>query len=66
MLVQSKKKHMCHMAQQCDIFWSYTCMRKELRAGMSQHTYLFAAIQATDAAIVVQDIVGQSLCDLPK
>ncbi len=35
-------------------------MRKELRAGMSGHTYLFVAIQATDAAIVVQDVVGQS------
>ena len=41
-------------------------MRKELGAGMSGHMYLFAAVQATDAAIVVQDVIGQSLCDLPK
>jgi len=41
-------------------------MRKELGAGMSGHMNLFAAVQATDAAIVVQDIVGQSLCNLPK
>ena len=41
-------------------------MRKELGAGMSGHTYLFVAVQATDAAIVVQDVVGQSLCNLPK
>ena len=41
-------------------------MRKELGAGMSGHTYLFAAVQATDAAIVVQDVIGQSLCNLPK
>ena len=41
-------------------------MRKELGADMSGHMYLFAAVQATDAAIVVQDVVVQSLCNLPK